>query len=172
MASRGFAQERAGNITVGILPERFVSPPLEESDSFETERSSVRRGQTVAEIVADARSDDFSGGRSSNAQRGGSSASTLSGSLNSAGTITTGSLEHDFNARDLDLTVTTVITRDVFTTFTNVFYNTIPVTLTEFLKTTRVAQTQEVSYIFRSACFTGNSNFLKLELLLFSNLTI
>ena len=142
-----FAQDGLGNVSGRVLPGRLVAPSL-ESDSFEAEagRSSVPRRQSVAEIVADASSDDFSGGRSDNPQRGGSSDSNLFSSLNSAGTITTGGLEQDFNARDLDLTVTKVITRDVFTTFTNVFYNTIPVTLTEFLKTTRVAPTREVIF--------------------------
>ena len=80
-----------------------------------------------------------------NAQDARKSSPSLFGSSNSDGLVVPEDGSDDMYVVDIDLTVTEVITRDVFTTLTNVFYNTIPVTLTEFLKTTRVSQTLQVT---------------------------
>ena len=43
--------------------------------------------------------------------------------------------------------VTSIVTKDVYTTITNVLYNTIPVTLTQFSKVTKTLPVEKVSKI-------------------------
>jgi len=79
----------------------------------------------------------------------------LRGSILSSSNTNQASLEEDnqvllkigrISTPAVDVTLTEIVTRDLFETITNVYYNSVPVTLTEFIKTTIVKPTLLVSW--------------------------
>ena len=69
----------------------------------------------------------------------------LAGVAENSGVLISSSIEEGLKAGEFEpVTITQYLTKDLYKTFTNVHYNTIPVTLTQFMKKTKVLPTVQV----------------------------